>query len=80
MDRVFGPIARKISFKSKPRQPEAPMSLIRSRYKLSDTNMLQLQLLLLNVLQARSWPVFNPVMNQFTRCAEVPWVKLSGTT
>lgn len=24
-------------------------------------------------------PVFRPRVNQFTRCCDVPWVKLSGT-
>ena len=32
-----------------------------------------------NVLQAVIWPLFIPVMNQRTRCSELPCVKLSGT-
>ena len=34
----------------------------------------------LKVLQAEICPLFSPVENQRVRCAEVPWVKLSGTT
>jgi hypothetical protein len=33
-----------------------------------------------NVSQLATCPVFKPVMNQRVRCAEVPWVKASGTT
>jgi hypothetical protein len=36
--------------------------------------------LALKVLQVEICPLFNPVENQRVRCAEVPWVKLSGTT
>lgn len=35
---------------------------------------------LLNVSQASSRPVSKPRENQSLRCAEVPWLKLSGTT
>src|SRR5579875_2499186 len=33
-----------------------------------------------NVSQALMSPDWKPVLNHFTRCAEVPWVKESGTT
>ena len=36
--------------------------------------------LALKVLQAEICPLFSPVENQRVRCAEVPCVKLSGTT
>lgn len=31
------------------------------------------------VLHCCMEPVFRPRVNQFTRCCDVPWVKLSGT-
>lgn len=34
----------------------------------------------LKVLQAEIWPLFSPVENQRVRWAELPCVKLSGTT
>ena len=34
----------------------------------------------LKVSQARMSPLSKPRRNQRTRCSEVPWVKLSGTT
>jgi hypothetical protein len=33
-----------------------------------------------NVSQLATCPDLKPVMNQRVRCAEVPWVKASGTT
>jgi hypothetical protein len=32
-----------------------------------------------NVLQSLICPLFKPVVSHFWRCAEEPWVKLSGT-
>ncbi len=34
----------------------------------------------LNVSQALRSPDWKPFLNQLARCAEVPWLKLSGTT
>ena len=33
-----------------------------------------------NVLQLEICPLLSPVVNQRWRCADEPWVKLSGTT
>jgi hypothetical protein len=33
-----------------------------------------------SVLQSEMLPELNPFMNQRLRCADVPWVKASGTT
>ena len=32
-----------------------------------------------NVLQSSTCPLFKPIVSHFCRCAEEPWVKLSGT-
>lgn len=38
------------------------------------------QIGLLKVSQSESLPESKPRLNHLTRCAEVPWLKLSGTT